>query len=91
VVTLGRFSCRSFSSSPSRVACCLSIGWLLLGFGGGLRDVGSGGLRKLGPFSSGRQRVRLSNVSRLVGGVVLASVHLSCQVKAWYASAWANG
>jgi hypothetical protein len=55
-----------------------------------LREVGSEGLRKLGPFSWGRQRVRLSNVPHLVRGVVLASIHLSCQVKARSSSVWAD-
>jgi hypothetical protein len=53
-------SCRSFSSSTPRVACCLLVDCLLLCSGGGLREVGSGGLRKFGPLSSDRQWVRLS-------------------------------
>jgi hypothetical protein len=60
VVALGRLSCRSFSSSPPRVACFLSIDRLLLGFGGRLREVGFGGLRKLGSVSSDRQQVHFS-------------------------------
>jgi hypothetical protein len=91
VVALGCLSYRSLSSSPSGVASCFSIVELILGRCGGLREVGSGGLRKRGPFPRADNGCVVRNVPHLIGGVVSASVHLSHQAKAWSAPLRADG